>query len=79
MAAGATHVIADADEIKIILTEEDADKDGIDAKVVGGDAEADVAVLKIKTSRKLKAVITDPRLITPTGKFNVNNTQHDVY
>ncbi len=28
---------------------------------------------------KLKAVIKDPRLITPTGHFNVNNTQHDVY
>ena len=28
---------------------------------------------------KLKAVIKDPRLITPTGHFNVHNTQHDVY
>ena len=28
---------------------------------------------------KLKAVIKDPRLITPTGHFNVNNTQLDVY
>jgi len=28
---------------------------------------------------KLKAVIKDPKLITPTGHFNVNNTQHDVY
>ena len=28
---------------------------------------------------KLKAVIKDPRLITPTGHFNVNNTQNDVY
>ncbi len=28
---------------------------------------------------KLKAVIKDPRLITPTGHFNVYNTQHDVY
>ena len=28
---------------------------------------------------KLKTVIKDPRLITPTGKFNVYNTQHDVY
>jgi nitrite reductase (NO-forming)/hydroxylamine reductase len=28
---------------------------------------------------KLKAVIKDPRLITPTGHFNVNNTQHDIY
>ena len=30
-------------------------------------------------TRKLKAVIKDPRLITPTGHFNVYNTQHDVY
>jgi len=30
-------------------------------------------------TRKLKAVIKDPRLVTPTGKFNVNNTRHDVY
>lgn len=28
---------------------------------------------------QLKAVIKDPRLITPTGKFNMHNTQHDVY
>ena len=28
---------------------------------------------------KLKNVIKDPRLITPTGHFNVHNTQHDVY
>ena len=27
----------------------------------------------------LKAVIKDPRLITPTGHFNVYNTQHDIY
>ena len=30
-------------------------------------------------TRKLKAVIKDPKLVTPTGKFNVYNTQHDVY
>ena len=28
---------------------------------------------------KLKTVIKDPKLITPTGHFNVHNTQHDVY
>ncbi len=28
---------------------------------------------------KLKAVIKDPKLITPTGHFNVHNTQNDVY
>ncbi len=49
------HVVAEADEIKIILTEADADREGIDAKVVGSDAEADVALLKIKVDRKLQA------------------------
>ncbi|MGB8815303.1 MAG: cytochrome D1 domain-containing protein [Paracoccaceae bacterium] len=28
---------------------------------------------------ELKAVIKDPRLITPTGKFNVYNTRDDIY
>ncbi len=28
---------------------------------------------------KLKAVIRDKRLVTPTGKFNVYNTMHDIY
>ena len=28
---------------------------------------------------KLKTVIKDPRIITPTGHFNIYNTQHDVY
>ena len=37
-----------------------------------------IVVVDDKT-RKLKAVIKDPALITPTGKFNVYNTQHDVY
>jgi nitrite reductase (NO-forming)/hydroxylamine reductase len=27
----------------------------------------------------LKAVINDPRIVTPTGKFNVHNTVGDVY
>jgi nitrite reductase (NO-forming)/hydroxylamine reductase len=42
------------------------------------DKESAIVVVDDKT-RKLKAVIKDPRLITPTGKFNVNNTQHDIY
>ncbi|MEI6722263.1 MAG: cytochrome D1 domain-containing protein [Betaproteobacteria bacterium] len=40
--------------------------------------ESALVVVDDKT-RKLKAVIKDPRLITPTGHFNVYNTQHDVY
>ena len=31
------------------------------------------------TTRELKAVIKDERLVPPTGKFNVLNTQHDIY
>ncbi|MBB3190354.1 nitrite reductase [Halomonas cerina] len=30
-------------------------------------------------TRELKKVIKDERLVTPTGKFNVLNTQHDIY
>jgi len=37
-----------------------------------------IVVVDDKT-RKLKAVIKDSRLVTPTGKFNLHNTQHDVY
>ncbi|NWG86277.1 MAG: c-type cytochrome [Hydrogenophilaceae bacterium] len=40
--------------------------------------ESALVVMDDKT-RKLKAVIKDKRLVTPTGKFNVYNTQHDVY
>ncbi|RVT88701.1 nitrite reductase [Inhella crocodyli] len=40
--------------------------------------ESAIVVVDDKTLT-LKAVIKDPRLITPTGKFNVHNTQHDIY
>ena len=42
------------------------------------DKESAIVVVDDKT-RTLKAVIKDPKLITPTGKFNVYNTQHDIY
>nr|WP_290898911.1 nitrite reductase [Azonexus sp.] len=44
----------------------------------GKDQESAIVVVDDKT-RKLKAVIRDKRLVTPTGKFNVFNTQNDVY
>ncbi len=44
----------------------------------GAEEESAIVVVDDKT-RKLKAVIKDKRLITPTGKFTVFNTQHDVY
>jgi nitrite reductase (NO-forming)/hydroxylamine reductase len=37
------------------------------------------AIVVDDKTRKLKAVIKDPRVVTPTGKFNVYNTQNDVY
>jgi len=44
----------------------------------GKDQESAIVIVDDKT-RKLKAVIRDKKLVTPTGKFNVYNTQHDVY
>ena len=44
----------------------------------GQDEQSAIVVVDDKTL-KLKKVIKDKRLITPTGKFNVHNTQHDVY
>ncbi|MDH3371727.1 MAG: nitrite reductase, partial [Gammaproteobacteria bacterium] len=44
----------------------------------GKEQESAIVILDDKT-RKLKHVIKDKRLVTPTGKFNVYNTQHDVY
>ncbi|OIP85339.1 MAG: nitrite reductase [Rhodobacterales bacterium CG2_30_65_12] len=42
------------------------------------DKESAIVVIDDKTL-ELVTVIKDPRLITPTGKFNVYNTQNDVY
>ncbi len=42
------------------------------------DKESAIVVIDDKTL-ELKKVIKDPRLITPTGKFNVANTRDDVY
>ncbi|MBF0158546.1 MAG: c-type cytochrome [Magnetococcales bacterium] len=44
----------------------------------GKDQESAIVVIDDKT-RKLKKVIKDKRLITPTGKFNVLNTREDIY
>ena len=44
----------------------------------GKDEESAIVIVDDKT-RKLKMVIKDKLLITPTGKFNVYNTMHDIY
>ncbi|MGB5586402.1 MAG: cytochrome D1 domain-containing protein [Gammaproteobacteria bacterium] len=44
----------------------------------GKDQESAIVVVDDKT-RTLKHVIKGPRIVTPTGKFNIHNTVHDVY
>ena len=44
----------------------------------GKDQRSAIVVVDDRT-RKLKRVIDDPRLVTPTGKFNVYNTVNDIY
>jgi len=45
----------------------------------GGKADQSAIVIYDDKTLKLKKVITDPNIVTPTGKFNVFNTQFDVY
>jgi len=45
----------------------------------GGKADQSAIVIYDDRTLELKSVITDPNIVTPTGKFNVWNTQHDVY
>ena len=44
----------------------------------GKEEESAIVVVDDRT-RKLKSVIKGPRIITPTGKFNVYNTVNDIY
>ncbi|MER2605702.1 MAG: cytochrome D1 domain-containing protein [Siculibacillus sp.] len=63
------------------VTQPEYNKDGTEVWVSlwAGKTEPSAVVVFDDKTRKVKAVITDPKLITPTGKFNVYNTQHDVY
>jgi nitrite reductase (NO-forming)/hydroxylamine reductase len=45
----------------------------------GGKTDQSAIVVYDDKTLALKKVITDPKMITPTGKFNVYNTQHDIY
>lgn len=47
--------------------------------VWNGEKQTSAIVVVDDKTLALKTVIKDPRLITPTGKFNVHNTQFDVY
>ncbi|MCC7168358.1 MAG: nitrite reductase, partial [Rhodospirillales bacterium] len=45
----------------------------------GGKTDRSAIVIYDDKTLKVKKVISDPKMITPTGKFNVYNTQHDIY
>lgn len=47
--------------------------------VWNGKEQKSALVIVDDKTRKLKQVIKDDRLVTPTGKFNVYNTVHDIY
>ena len=56
-------------------------KDGTEVwfSVWNGKEQRSAIVVVDDATRELKHVIDDPRIITPTGKFNVYNTVNDVY
>ena len=45
----------------------------------GGKTDQSAIVVYDDKTLKVKKVITDKIMVTPTGKFNVYNTQHDIY
>ncbi len=71
--------IAGIAEARVAHPEYNANGDEVWLSVWGPkDKESAIVVMDDKTM-KVKTVIKDKRLITPTGKFNVHNTQYDVY
>lgn len=64
---------------RVVHAEYNAPGDEVWFSLWAGKAEQSAIVVMDDKTRKLKAVITDPTLITPTGKFNILNTQEDIY
>jgi nitrite reductase (NO-forming) / hydroxylamine reductase len=64
---------------RVVQPEYSADGSEVWFSVWNGKTKKSAIVVVDDKTRKLKAVIKDEKLITPTGKFNVKNTQHDVY
>jgi nitrite reductase (NO-forming)/hydroxylamine reductase len=62
-----------------VQPEYNAAGDEVWISVWNGEKDVSAIVVYDDKTRKVKKVIKDKRLITPTGKFNVLNTQHDIY
>ncbi|MCC7415695.1 MAG: nitrite reductase, partial [Acidobacteria bacterium] len=64
---------------RVVQPEFNAAGDEVWFSVWNGKEQRSALVIVDDRTLKLKAVIDDPRIITPTGKFNVHNTIADVY
>lgn len=64
---------------RVVQPEYNADGTEVWFSVWNGKNEKSAIVVLDDKTRKLKHVINDPRIITPTGKFNVRNTVRDIY
>jgi nitrite reductase (NO-forming) / hydroxylamine reductase len=65
--------------LRVVQPEYNFAGDEVWFSVWNGKEQVSAIVVVDDKTRKLKTVIKDERLITPTGKFTVYNTQHDVY
>lgn len=75
------NVVKDAGltEGRAVQPEYNAAGDEVWISIWNGETKTSAIVVYDDKTRKVKNVIKDKRLITPTGKFNVLNTQHDIY
>jgi nitrite reductase (NO-forming)/hydroxylamine reductase len=64
---------------RVVQPEYNAAGDEVWFSVWNGQEQTSAIVVVDDKTRKLKKVIKDKRLITPTGKFNVYNTRKDIY
>ncbi|MCE5181452.1 MAG: nitrite reductase [Betaproteobacteria bacterium] len=64
---------------RVVQAEYNAAGDEVWYSIWAGKTEPSAIVVLDDKTLKMKSVIKDPKLITPTGKFNVLNTQHDIY
>ena len=64
---------------RVVQGEFNKEGDEIWFSVWNGKAQESAIVIVDDKTLKLKHVIKDKRLITPTGKFNVFNTRKDIY
>jgi nitrite reductase (NO-forming)/hydroxylamine reductase len=64
---------------RVVQPEFNAAGDEVWFSVWNGKEQRSAIVVVDDKTLKLKAVIDDPRIVTPTGKFNVHNTVDDIY